>query len=520
MTRDGRSRGVLGVVALVVLTACGSTVPLEVARGPIEDGEAQFDVAPGASQIDDGTSTEAPTVDGEGPIGPSVSRPGTASSTVDSPPESSPTQDPGSTGPAPPTTGDPPRAGQPPMGHGITADTIQLGIAWVDLNAYFTLVNSAFGTDADNSSSSTTKDWAELVIAYVNERGGILGRQIEPIYYEIGTDRLLTAQGRAQAEQEMCARFTEDNQVFSFIPLISNEGVILECARGADTPVVLTANTDENLDRQRFAEMGAWWFRPNWLSGERREEVMVERLVAQEWFDPGSRVGIMVEDKPAYRRAVDNGLKPALAELGIEVVSEAAWPDQVNSPWQNYVLQFQTDRVTHVIWSGCGCSAIPPGLFMRAAEDQGYRARHALGTEYLMRGIPTISPHPQLAGMGGIGWGPEFDIGSERAMAEEPISSSDALCREIIQGGGIPVHGFQYCEFIFFVDAVLQNATALNREGFTAAAEGLSTSFVSSMTPATRFGPDRHDGTTAVWDVTFDASCECIRYDGPPRQVR
>src|SRR5205823_2246990 len=125
---------------------------------------------------------------------------------------------------------------------------------------------------------------------------------------------------------------------------------------------------DENIDRQRFGDIGPWWYRPNWISGDRREEAMVARLVAQKFFTPGAKVGIMVEDKPSYRRAVNNGLKPALARAGVRVVSEIAWPDQVSSPWDNYVLQFRTAGVTHVIWSGCGCSTSPVGLFMRSAE--------------------------------------------------------------------------------------------------------------------------------------------------------
>lgn len=406
------------------------------------------------------------------------------------------------------------------MGHGVTATTIQVGVAWIDLNAYFTAVNAAFGTGAENpSSSATTKEWSEAVIKEQNARGGILGRKIEPIYYEIQTQDLLSPQGRAQSEQQMCDKFTQDNKVFAMIPLQSNEGVLLECAKKTDTPMIGTSNTDVNLDGQRFGDAGAWWFKPNWLSGERRERAMVSRLLAQNWLPKTAKVGIIMEDKPQYRRAVEKGLKPALAAAGIKVVSEVAWPDQVESPWDNYVLKFRSDGVTHVIWSGCGCAATPPGLFMRAAENQEYRPKHALGSEYLMRGIPTIAPHNQLDGMAGIGWGPEFDYGPERAAALKPISAADAQCRKDMAKNNIKIHGGMYCEFVYFLAAALERAPALTRAGFTSGAEALGTGYLSVGTPSTKLGAGRHDGTSAVWDVVFDRACGCIKYKGSPHSI-
>ncbi len=503
-TRRARTALTIGIALVLMLSACSSSANRDVAATKTTDAE-QSGTDGGAT--DDGGST--PVTDAAGqPVAGSTSNTG-------------PTGAGGATRPGATGSGSRPAGSKPlAMGHGVTADKIQLGISWIDLNAYFAVVNAAFGTNAQNpSSSATTKDWSDVIIKHQNANGGLLGRKIEPIYYEIQTQDLLTPQGRAQAEQQMCATFTQDNKVFAILPLESNEGVVLECAKKADTPMIGTSNTDENLDRERFGEAGAWWFKPNWLSGERREQAMVARLLSHGWFGKDAKVGIMVEDKPQYRRSVDKGLKPALARAGVKVVSEVAWPDQVESPWDNYVLQFRTAGVTHILWTGCGCAATPPGLFMRAAENQGYRAKHALGSEYLMRGIPTIAPHEQLAGMSGIGWGPEFDYGAERAAAEPAISPADGQCRSVMRKAGINIHGGMYCEFIFFLSAALQHAPSLTRAGFTAGVEALGTAYSSVGTPATRLGPGRHDGTSAVWDVIYDDACTCIKYKGKPHPI-
>ena len=46
----------------------------------------------------------------------------------------------------------------------------------------------------------------------------------------------------------MCDDFTQDHQVFAMIPAVSMEGVMVECAKRSDTPMVVAGNLDWSID--------------------------------------------------------------------------------------------------------------------------------------------------------------------------------------------------------------------------------------------------------------------------------
>jgi hypothetical protein len=411
--------------------------------------------------------------------------------------------------------------GGPPadaVGKGVTTDTISVGIGWIDLTA---LDSGAASIGCQNCAKDRGRgrDHAQAVVDYVNAQGGIAGRRVEPVYHQVPTTDLLAGtQTRRRAEEAMCADFTQDHEVFAMIPAVSMEGVMVECAKRSDTPMVVYGNLDWSLDETSFAEYGRWWYRPNGLVGERREKTMVERLVAQGFFGDDVKVGIMVEDKPQYTRGVDRDLKPALEDAGVDVATVIAYPDEVQSPWENYVLQMRSAGVTHVVWAHCACGGASAGLTMRAAENQGWRPRYALGTDTFLQGISALGPpEAQLRGIGGIGWVPQFDLPADRnAHAKEPAySSGDEACRAIVQKlGDAAANG--YCEALFFLKFALERSAEFSSGAMASAIERSGDSYPSVTTPAAWYGPGRHDGAAAVYDIAYDATCACFVYTGGP----
>lgn len=416
------------------------------------------------------------------------------------------------------TPGSGPAASTPPgstgeAAHGVTDETIAIGIAWVNTGEFEDQANADLGGDFEGGRQATADDYAQLVVDYVNANGGIAGRQVEPVYFELTPDSLFTAEGRATAEQEMCASFTEDSDVFAMVPVFSSQGVAIECAAASDTPLIGVASGGLNIPipRDRRDELAQWWYGPANISPERREQAMIDRLVAQGYFGEDAKVAIMVEDLPVFRDAVAEVTLPALEAAGQEVVAEIGFPADAGAPWDNYVLQLQSAGATHVIFAQCVCGVFP-ALFMQAAESQGYRPTYALSSDHALSGIPTVAPPVQLTDAKGIGWIPLDDLGD---IDEAVPNEAAELCRKIYSDAGLPdgrEHG--YCDALFFLKAALDVADSVTSAGLADAVDGLGDTYVSPLTPLTDFPDGRRDGVAAVYDVAFDTECSCFEYVG------
>src|SRR5262245_54409430 len=59
------------------------------------------------------------------------------------------------------------------LGHGVTKDKIKVGIAIIDYDSIADYVDFARGDQQKT---------AQVFVDYINENGGVLGRQIEPDY--------------------------------------------------------------------------------------------------------------------------------------------------------------------------------------------------------------------------------------------------------------------------------------------------------------------------------------------------
>ena len=65
------------------------------------------------------------------------------------------------------------------LGHGVTADSIKLGIAVVDYDAIKDFVDFTRGDQQKT---------AQVFVDYINENGGVDGRKIDPVYTQVPAD--------------------------------------------------------------------------------------------------------------------------------------------------------------------------------------------------------------------------------------------------------------------------------------------------------------------------------------------
>jgi hypothetical protein len=406
-----------------------------------------------------------------------------------------------------------------PHGKGITDEVIRLGIVYADAAAYNTAAQ-ALGGASNFGTVDDPKGIQSAIVDYFNANGGIAGRQIEPVWHEVLAQNAVTKEGRTRDAQEACATYTEDNEVFAIMGSGQwTEQNIIECAVNTDTPYIdgFTAATGVWASEAQAARFGPHYYTTSMFTTDRREKAMVQSLRNLGFFAPDAKVGLVIEDSAAFREAADNTLKPALEAAGVEVAVEVRYPDIIESAWQNYVLQMQAAQVTHVYFGASTAESWPTLLFMRGAENQGYRPSYALS------GLPldwleNNAPPQQLEKAMGFTWLPSRVEGAERP----PSSERDRICREVLAAKDYPeTAGLPFCDFFWFVKDTLERAPELTPLGMQTAAEQLGDGWMSTLTfnGKTRLGPGRHDGAHIGRDFRFDAATAEFVYAGPLYEV-
>jgi hypothetical protein len=186
---------------------------------------------------------------------------------------------------------------------GVTEDTIRVGVLAIDTEAV-----AAFGVDLVQIDAH--KAYGALADEF-NAAGGAYGREVE-IHVE-----LFLPVGSVDSDRA-CSVLTEDVEVFVAVGQLLDDNPLC-FTELHDTPYVgafgLTNQRDERSNGNFFA-VG--------MQVEKQRGDSVVALYDAGVFD-GARVGLFwaIGDKPI----VDDALRPLLAELGVDVVSEGQLDD-------------------------------------------------------------------------------------------------------------------------------------------------------------------------------------------------
>lgn len=186
---------------------------------------------------------------------------------------------------------------------GVTADTITIGHTAID----FDTLNNDFGLDL---AFQDFRPQMDAIVAWYNENGGVLGRQIEVVH------EVFLPVGAVTAE-EACLKLTEDNEVFAILNGFSGPGAedVNECITEVHETILVGG-----LPRADQAEAAAGrWVTPE-MSLDRRNPAFVTLLDAAgelEALGPVMVVGANPDEEPLVRSMAE-----ALREAGVEVPVE------------------------------------------------------------------------------------------------------------------------------------------------------------------------------------------------------
>jgi hypothetical protein len=503
-----------GLAALVLVAACGSTVP--------------HDQRLAAERAGTGTGGEAVGVTGDAEL---EAVPGTDAG-VTTPADVATTGPATATG-AGVTTGSGSTAGAPaaaratggripvaPGTPGVSDTAIKIGILEYDSAAGDAINLATGGGDVNGESSMTGRQVYEAVAEYMNARGGLAGRKIQPVFVAQDVSQYATPSGRQREQQRACDAFTQDHKVFFMNGAGATEELMVDCAARHRTPI-MASRIQVYPDERRFAAVAPYWYAPHGFTAEHRERGLAHELLANGFFGRGAKVGLLIEDRPGIRTGVARA-KQVLEGAGIDIAAEIVYPDFLASPWDTYILQLQARGVTHVVMSATSGASQSARSMMQAAESQRWRPKWGIATDNRPKDLfVSNAPREQLANTWGMGWSAAEDID----IAAE-VSGPNAQCRQIVPKGGAESRRVA-CELYFFLKAAFDRMTVISAPAFARAVESLGTSYVGQFTinGMTRFGPGRHDGPELVRTFTFDPRCgqegaACFRYVGPPHPMK
>lgn len=472
------------VVALVGLSACGTTVPTALqSSAPSADGLS----VPSAARTTAPSSTAA--VAGPGGQAPAV--PGGTSGSTSAPLPS------------------------PPVAGGNEPDVSPLSVGIITTNN-----DAASGAGIDNGNTFTPRRAYAALVAAWNARGGVEGRKVEPVYFE-----LRSSSSNVSSDLEgACSRFTQDNHV---AVVLSTTGffdeAFTQCLARARVPLV---SSDYALGDEQALRAASTLVAPSTLTTNARTSQLLQRFSETGRLTRTSRIGVVVEGCAFNQRTYDRTVVPLAKQLGLTIAGHEetrcfrGLPDLGGqaAELQSVVLQFQSSQVTDVLFVTGGMEGNLMLLFGTAAQSQQYHPHYALTS-----GVSAVvqegnTPEAQLQNAAGLGWLPDVDSDRTKVTRPEQVQCLGDLHRGGMTATGAVdrTYGFTACDSLSLLAAALRRTS-----GSTADLVGAVSSLGRGFTAATTYGgttdfsAGRRTGPSTGRVFVWQSGCGCFDYTGP-----
>ncbi|HKE76236.1 MAG TPA: ABC transporter substrate-binding protein [Acidimicrobiales bacterium] len=385
---------------------------------------------------------------------------------------------------------------------GVTADTIKVGVTYVDTKS---LVAAGLHYDLGDH-----KAVYQALFDDINAHGGIDGRKIEAVYAPINPTSTAPA-------EEKCVQLTEDDDVFAITGFFLADAVL--CPVGTHA----TAVVGGGMTPERLKQAKAPWI--TWLPDTDQSEAALHRFDDEGLLDGKVAVWAAARDKAE----VDEHIVPTLKALGaapVATASAVAPPDDQaaqRTETMTFAEKFKAAGADTVILVGPSGQGWPTIM----QSDTSYRPKllftDVIGlTGFATNGATTDTSVLKGAVAGG-GYGPDqarFDEPEmQRCVATlktagidtpEPKDVGDDPANQPYQAA------FQACPDVALLRATLAAAGKnLNYGTFAAAMDGLKVTIPGDPTERTYGPPPKADGNPSVYLFTWDEGKKAlVREDG------
>jgi hypothetical protein len=349
-----------------------------------------------------------------------------------------------------------------------------------------------------------------------NSKGGVDGRKITPVF------QVLDATGGPipTQEQAMCTGLTQDNQVFAALIQPHTE-TLLRCFKDKNVATVGPSqqggisNEDDTIFKSYPTYVSAGTMSLTTLA-----RIFPDQLVKMGFLTKGSKVGVVAYETPAYTRALNQVLLPALAKQGFKDVQVAQMGQPVQRQAdlaaltaleQGSVLRFKSAGVDKVIFF----DSLGPGWqFMVAAEPQGYHPKYAEQSGDTATDLLRNAPAAQSVGAVGLSFYPNAAQGGDVATPL-PLSESGTACINLLKSKGVATDNtvLPLCQqFNVFVAAMKNAGKNPTAKSFVKGYEKLG-KFGSTVGMTLNFSKKNHAGAAGFRRIQYTDSCSCFQYN-------
>jgi ABC-type branched-subunit amino acid transport system substrate-binding protein len=229
------------------------------------------------------------------------------------------------------------------LGHGVSADTIKLGIAIIDYDAIKDFVDFTRG---DQQAT------AQIFVDDINDNGGIGGRMIEPVY-----KKYPPIPGQQPDPLSLCTAWTEDDEVFGVLGVfIDFSGDGLLCLTRDHN----TVHIGHELEQPWIDESPGGLM----LTPDTTKEVAAQNLInllSEEGELDGKTVAVLADQDSEGRvnDVIVPGLEEAGAEAGSTAVLSITGTDTTAAQGQldSFIEKWKTENVDTIFIAGLNVSA-------------------------------------------------------------------------------------------------------------------------------------------------------------------
>jgi hypothetical protein len=371
---------------------------------------------------------------------------------------------------------------------------------------------------ADAAPTHTTEDITAAIVDYANRNGGFAGRRLVPLFYEYDATTDFSTQ-----DQAACAHWTQDNRIFAVnLTYFAGTDILTACTERAQA-LAIGAGGATTPTFAKFPHL----VEPSRFRLDRLAVATARGLHRAGYFS--GKLGLVTWDEPNYHYTVDHGYRPTLDAVNVPIVDTAYIQSAqqlgdvgaMTAQISNAIVRFRSQGIDHVIVQDGPAGLTAGGLltfeWTHQAKSQGFYPRYGLN----VYNIPGWSVYPSdqmdhALAIDQSDYDPVFDEGWRTNQARE-------RCYKLVADAGFPVQNTEdrkvtshACDFVFFLQHVLNRMSVVSADEFIQETSRLGTSFASAYVYGTKFGPGQRDGGDLVRTAEFLASCNCLRYTGDP----
>ncbi len=371
---------------------------------------------------------------------------------------------------------------------------------------------------ASNGDTFTTGNAFDALIKSLNSQGGVAGRMIKPVAYEVNPSSTNYETAGATA----CTRFSQDNHVAVAVTVSQYYSESYEkCLSNAGIPAIESDYaTPDTTDQAKYPLL----FNPSGLNIDRRVSAMLTTSAKTGWLSKKDTLGVLVEDCTSNKRAYARTIVPVARQLGISQFSQtfscfSGFGDlgAVTTQLSSAMLRMRSQGATKLLV----VSAFEATWLLLMAQQnnsQGWYPGYVLSSASGIGAVASNFSKRQLVNMRGAGWLPSVDI-----TVAPALTSNQRRCLTLLRGGGVsPKAGgsdynsaYAACDTFFFLEALLQRSRGQSgAQSLRSAAESLGSTYSSPLTidGRTAFRSSQHDGPTTIRPFGYVEACSCFRY--------